>query len=139
MPTLRVVLDTSALMTQAKSGLTSSLLWMLMREGSIRPVVSMDTYRHFRRVLGEARFGLTEDGQNTILAEYLYHAEFDASEISPVTTICTDPRHVPFVELAVAKEVNALVTVAPRMLAYNGSLPCLVCDITGLHQLIRSA
>ena len=136
---LRVVLDTSALMTQAKSGLTSSALWIMMQEGSIRPVVSMDTYRHFRRVLGEERFGLTKDLQDTILAEYLNHAEFDDSYVAPVTSICTDSRHVPFVELAVAKEVNALITVAPRMLAYNGLLSVPVCDITALHQLVRPA
>ena len=61
----RTVIDTSALLTQAQSGLTDSSLWALIREGRVCPVVSMETYREFRRVLEYDRFELARDWQDT--------------------------------------------------------------------------
>ncbi len=73
---MRVVADTSALLTQARSGLRDSPLWRGFASGTLVPLVCEDTYREFRRKLAECRLGLSVGVQTEILAEYLSYAEY---------------------------------------------------------------
>ena len=116
----RVVVDTSGLLTQAKSGLTDSSLWEAIRSGRVIPLVSLATYEEFRRKLGDPRFGISAAARDSILAEYLYYAEYTRDVPDSGDAVCRDEHDKPFVDLAMAKEADAIVSVDPDLLDCNG-------------------
>lgn len=116
----RVVVDTSGLLTQAKSGVTDSTLWDAIRNGRVIPLVSLATYEEFRRKLGDPRFGISAAARDSILAEYLYYAEYTRDVPDSGCTVCRDEMDKPFVDLAMAKEADAIVSVDPDLLDCNG-------------------
>ena len=103
----------AALLTQAKSGITDSSLWEAIRRGRVIPLVSLATYEEFRRKLGDPRFGISEAARDSILAEYLRYAEYTRDVPDSGDAVCRDERDKPFVDLAMAKEADAIVSVDP--------------------------
>ena len=120
MNVLRVVVDTSGLLTQAKSGLTESSLWEAIRSGRVIPLVARDTYEEFRRKLGDPRLGISAAARDSILAEYLYYVEYTRDVPDSGDAVCRDEHDKPFVDLAMAKEADAIVSVYPDLLDCNG-------------------
>ena len=116
----RVVIDTSGLLTQAKSGITDSSLWQAIRSGRVIPLVSLATYEEFRRKLGDPRFGISAAARDSILAEYLRYAEYTREVPDSGDAICRDEHDKPFVDLAMAKEADAIVSIDLDLLDCNG-------------------
>ncbi len=116
----RIVADTSALLTQARSGITDSSLWRAIREGHVVPLVSYATYEEFRDKLGDPRFGISQAVRDSILAEYLHYAEYIRDVPDSGNMVPQDESDNPFVHLAMAKEADAIVSVDPDLLNCNG-------------------
>ena len=112
--------DTSALLTQAQSGITDSSLWRAIREGHVVPLVSYATYTEFRDKLGDPRFGISPASRDSILAEYLHYAEYIQDVPDSGNAVPQDESDNPFVDLAMAKEADAIVSVDPDLLNCNG-------------------
>lgn len=112
--------DTSALLTQARSGITDSSLWRAIRARRVIPLVSRATYEEFRTKLGDPRFGISPAARDSILAEYLHYAEYIRDVPKSGETVPQDESDNPFVDLAMAKEADAIVSVDPDLLNCNG-------------------
>ena len=137
MRVLRVVFDTSVLLTQARSGLTASSLWMAIRGLQVEPSVSWETYRHLRDKLAEPKFGIPTDHQATILAEYLRLADYVGNVPDAIQGMVEHPREKHFFDLAFAREVHALVSLSSVHLAYRGQTPFRICNITEFLGMLR--
>ena len=122
--------DTSALLTQARSGVTDSSLWRAIRNGRVVPLVSQATYSEFRDKLADPRFGIPEAERASILAEYLSYAEYTREVPDSGNTVCRDENDKPFVDLALAKEADAIVSVDPDLLDCNGLWDFPVLNMT---------
>lgn len=130
----RIVMDTSALLTQARSGITDSSLWGAMRDGRVIPLVSQSTYEEFREKLGDPRFGISSAARDTILAEYLSYAEYTREVPDSGDTECRDEKDRPFVDLALAKEADAIVSADYDLLDCNGLWDVPVLNVTEFIQ-----
>lgn len=130
MKVLRVVLDTGVHLTQARSGLRDSSIWAAMRSGRVVPLVSRATYLEFRDKLGDPRFGISEAERDSILAEYLSYAEYIRDVPDSGSTVPQDEKDKPFVDLAMAKEADAIVSIDPDLLDCNGLWDFPVLNVT---------
>ncbi len=126
----RIVADTSALLTQARSGVTDSSLWDVIRKGRVVPLVSLATYAEFREKLADPRFSIPEAERASILAEYLSYAEYTRDVPDSGNEVCRDEKDRPFVDLALAKEADAIVSVDPDLLDCNGLWDFPVLNVT---------
>lgn len=115
---LRVVLDTnvllSALLFHAGSVSWVRLAWQ--RE-IIRPLASRDTTAELLRVLSYPKFRLTDNEREDLLGDYLPWCE--TATVPNVTKVpdCRDPWDRPFLALALAAKVEALVSGDKDLLA----------------------
>lgn len=122
--------DTGALLTQARSGITDSSLWRAISSRRIIPLVSYATYTEFRDKLGDPRFGISPAARDSILAEYLHYAEYIRDVPNFGETVPQDESDNPFVDLAMAKEADAIVRVDPDLLNCNGMWDFPVITVT---------
>ena len=127
-------MDTSALLTQARSGITDSSLWDAMRSGRVVPLVSRVTYEEFREKLGDPRFGISPAARDTILAEYLSYAEYTRDVPDSGVTVERDEKDKPFVDLALAKEADAIVSADYDLLDCDGLWDVPVLNVTEFIQ-----
>lgn len=132
----RVVVDTSALLAQARSGITDSSLWDAIRHGRVIPLVSRATYEEFRDKLGDPRFGISPGMRDSILAEYLHYAEYTRDVPDSGSDGIRDERDKPFVDLAMAKEADVIVSADFDLLDCNGMWDFPVMSITEFVQSI---
>ena len=107
-----------------------SSLWNVIRSGRVVPLVSRATYAEFREKLGDPRFGISEAVRDSILAEYLRYAEYTREVPDSGSTVCRDEKDKPFVDLAMAKEADAIVSVDPDLLDCNGLWEFEVLNVT---------
>ncbi len=84
------------------------------------PLVSYATYTEFRDKLGDPRFGISPASRDSILAEYLHYAEYIRDVPDSGNTVPQDESDNPFVDLAMAKEADAIVSVDPDLLNCDG-------------------
>lgn len=127
---VRVVVDTVVWLDQAGSGIRGSLLWGLMDQRRLVPVVSPAVYREFERKLRE----LTREGTGgrqlsggecqSLLADYIRMAEQWDSPPASGLPICDDD-DVPFADLLVASQADALITRDSDLLRLTGDLPVM--------------
>ena len=136
MRTPRVVLDTGVFLAQLGSGLRDGSVWQFILMGRIIPLVSRATYLEFYRKLND--FNVEPMERDSILAEYLKYAEF--TEVVPAYdgNIGRDEDDRPFVELAIAKEADALVSLDNDLLDCNGWWDFPVINVSGLVALVRA-
>ena len=119
MKTRRVVLDTGVFIAQLVSGLRGGSVWHFIATGRIIPLVSRATYLELRAKLSDPRFNISAAERDTILAEYLSYAEYVESVPPCDIYDGSDQNDRPFVELALAKEADALITLDHGLLAGN--------------------
>ncbi len=107
----RLVLDTNVLVSALlfPSG-TVSWLRDAWQARAVVPLASRETTAELIRVLSYAKFQLTDDEREDLLADYLPWCEtVSVSEPSAVPA-CRDPFDRPFLELALVGQADALVT-----------------------------
>ena len=85
--------------------------------GRIVPVVSSATMSELSRVLAYPKFGLMPATQRALIDDYLPWCEtVDVPDDTEVPE-CRDPSDIPFLQLAVVGEADALVTGDADLLA----------------------
>ncbi len=120
----RLVFDTSvvvsALVFQKRHPASLRYLW---QEGKARPLVSQETVQELLRVLGYAKFKLTQNDIEELLADFLPFAEMVTASpgLSPVRS--PDPGDQKFLELAFAAQADAVVTGDADLLGLTGNVP----------------
>lgn len=131
----RVVLDTNVVLSALVfGGGTASALRRAWQQGVFMPLVSTDTARELLRVLAYPRFRLTAPEQESLLADYLPHAEVvRVPEPAPTVPACRDPADLPFLHLAVAGRARWLVSGDGDLLVLaNAFRTRPACRIVGL-------
>lgn len=136
MRTRRVVLDTGVFIAQLGSGLRGGGVWHFIVTGRIIPLVSRATYLELRAKLSDPRFSISAAERDAILAEYLSYAEYVESVPPCDIYDGSDQDDRPFVELALAKEADALITLDHGLLAGNGRWGFPVLTASGLAALV---
>lgn len=124
----RVVLDTNLVLSALVfSGGRLALLRHAWQAVAFTPLVSRETAAELVRVLAYPKFGLTSEGQEVLLADYLpYCATVKIPARKPRVPACRDPFDEPFLVLAVAGKADALVTGDQDLLTLAGQPPCPV-------------
>ena len=110
--TPRWVLDTNVVLSALiRPGGVSGRLRLAWQSQRFVPLVSRATAAELIRVLAYPKFKLAPGEQHDLLADYLPWAEtFRVPDPPPKTPTCRDPHDVPFLQLAMAAETDALVT-----------------------------
>ena len=111
MPPLRFVLDTNVVIPALLSH-SEGLAWMreAWQARRIVPLVNSATADELHRVIAYSKFRLAPDEQAGRLADYIAWCEVvDVSAAEPVPE-CRDPSDVPFLQLALSGEADAIVT-----------------------------
>ncbi len=125
-PGLRVVIDTNLVLSALVfSGSQTARLRHLWQADDLRPLVSRVTVAELIRALAYPKFKLTAVEQHELLADYLPYCEtVTVPNPPPRTPECRDPADVPFLELALAGEAEALVTGDEDLLTLAEPLGC---------------
>ena len=125
----RVVIDTNLVLSAlvfAQGRLTP--LRQAWQDHRIQPLVSRLTAAELIRVLAYAKFKLSPDEQQELLADYLpYCKAVRIPDPLPHTyrvPACRDAFDVPFLQLAVAGKAQALITGDQDLLSLAGSFAC---------------
>ena len=107
----RVVLDTNVLVS-ALLFHAGSVSWLrpAWQAQKIRPLVSHDTAAELIRVLSYPKFKLTAEEREDLLGDYLPWCETAMVPDMIAVPKCRDPADRPFLALARAARVDALVT-----------------------------
>jgi putative PIN family toxin of toxin-antitoxin system len=108
----RWVLDTNVVLSAlVRPGGVSGRLRLAWQSQRFVPLVSRATVAELIRVLAYPKFKLATEEQHDLLADHLPWAEtFRIPDPPPRTPACRDPHDVPFLQLALAAKVDALVT-----------------------------
>ena len=137
---MRAVLDTNVVLSALlfRRGRVSWLreAW---RGAAVVPVVSAQTVRELVRALGYPKFALSEADRTELLGDFLPYAEVLSGPVPSVSEPrCRDPRDQPFLDLAVAARVNALVTGDDDLLSLAGHSPVAILRVAELQQSLSS-
>lgn len=110
--TPRWVLDTNVVLSALiRPGGVSGRLRLAWQSQRFVPLVSRATAAELIRVLAYPKFKLAAGEQHDLLADYLPWAEtFRVPDPPPRTPACRDPHDVPFLQLAIAAKIDALIT-----------------------------
>lgn len=108
----RWVLDTNVVLAAlVRPGGTCGKLRLAWQAQRLEPLGSSETIAELVRVLAYPKFRLTPEEQHDLLSEYLPWVEAVRIPVpAPATPECRDPFDVPFLQLAVAANADALVT-----------------------------
>ncbi len=118
MPTLRLVLDTSAvLMPIVRENSGEGWLREAWRNGQIIPLISADTRSELIETLGKPEFDAGEEQAAMLYLNYC--VEVEIPDPPPETPICRDPNDQPFLILAYHAAADYLVTKDPDLLALS--------------------
>jgi uncharacterized protein len=122
----RVVIDTNLVLSAlvfAQGRLTP--LRQAWQNRQIQPLVSKVTAAELIRVLSYPKFKLSTADQQELLADYLpYCNTIIIPEPPPVTPECRDAYDVPFLQLALAGDAQALITGDQDLLCLAYSFKC---------------
>ena len=132
---LRVVLDTNLVLSALvfPAGRVASLreLW---QQQQFLPLVSQPTLAELIRALGYPKFRLTLAEQEELLADYLpFCTTIAIPNPPPPVPVCRDPADVPFLQLAVAGQADALVTGDQDLLALGEECDFSILTATQLQ------
>ena len=122
----RVVLDTNvALSALVFAHGRLGLLRQTWQASRCRPLLSQATAAELMRALSYAKFKLSAEDQQELLADYLPYCSIVPMPVrAPKTPPCRDPFDVPFLQLAVAGKADYLVTGDRDLLLLAGAFSC---------------
>ena len=135
--TLRVVIDTNIVLFQlTPDPRAGSRLWHWFNEGIVRPVLSRYLVDELREKLALPRFRLTPATQAAIIADYLSFAEL-VTDVPESGIQSRDPRDTPILDLALAADVDALVSGDRDLLDLDGEFKFPIVRTSGLQQMLQ--
>lgn len=106
------------------------------QNATIRPLVCRDTAAELVRVLAYPKFRLAPDEQHELLADYLpFCTTVRIPAPPPTTPACRDPFDVPFLQLAIAGNADALLTGDRDLLVLAGAF---ACPILGAEEFLKT-
>lgn len=136
----RVVIDTNLVLSAlvfAQGRLT--LLRQAWQSQQIQPLMSKVTAAELIRVLNYPKFKLSAADQQELLADYLpYGLTIVIPEPPPATPACRDAFDVPFLQLAVAGQADALVTGDQDLLCLVEHFACPILTAEQFLQTLTS-
>ncbi|YAF95886.1 MAG: putative toxin-antitoxin system toxin component, PIN family [Nodularia sp. CChRGM 3473] len=122
---LRVVIDTSIIVSALVFGGRISMLRLAWQEDRFTLLVSKATTTELIRVLAYPKFHLTPTEQEDLLSDYILFCEGVAMpDHLPVIPECRDPFDVPFLLLAVVGKADYLVTGDQDLLSLKDDFSC---------------
>ncbi len=126
----RVVIDTNLVLSALVfAGGRLAPLRMAWQGQRVLPLVSRATAAELIRALAYPKFKLAAHEQEELLADYLpYCKTVRIPAPPPATPPCRDAFDVPFLELALVGEADALVTGDKDLLCLAGSLACPILN-----------
>lgn len=118
---VRAVFDTNVVIS-ALVFRTGRLSWLrsAWREGEFVPVVNDETVKELLRVLGYPKFHLERDDIAELLGDYLPYAEVWSVPVSPSGVALRDSDDVKFLDLAIAADVELLVSGDKHLQGVSG-------------------
>jgi len=122
---ITVVLDTNTILSALLFNQSKlSQFRMFWQSGKIIPLASKATISELIRVLNYPKFKLTNDDQQSFLAEYLpYIQTINKTEKMTDTSVCRDTNDVMFLELALAGKAEYLITGDKDLLVLQKQFP----------------
>ena len=116
---VRVVLDTNVVLSALVfRGDAAGLVRQAWQRELVLPLASSATVQELIRVLAYPKFRLSHAEQEELLADYLPHADIvRIPQPPPQVPACRDPQDLPFMQLAVAGQAQALVSGDQDLLA----------------------
>lgn len=136
----RVVIDTNLVLSAlvfAHGRVTP--LRLAWQNQQIQPLLSKTTAAELIRVLQYPKFKLSPADQQELLADYLpYCQTIVIPEPPPVTPDCRDVFDVPFLQLAVAGEAQALITGDQDLLCMVEQFACPILTAEQFLQTLKS-
>lgn len=136
----RVVIDTNLVLSAlvfAKGRVTP--LRLAWQNQQIQPLVSKTTAAELIRVLQYPKFKLSADDQQELLADYLpYCQTVVIPEPPPVTPECRDKFDVPFLQLALTGNAQALITGDQDLLCLAAGFTCPILTAEQFLQTLTS-
>lgn len=124
----RVVIDTNLVLSALVfSGGRLADLRLAWQRHALVPLVSRVTAAELIRALGYRKFGLAPADREELLADYLpWCTTVAIPEPPPSTPPCRDPFDVPFLELALVGNADAVLAGDKDLLSLAGKLACPV-------------
>ena len=124
----RLVLDTNIVLSALVFSAGRLAHWRARWQGeALVPLVSQATAAELIRTLAYPKFKLTPIAQAELLADYLPFAEVVVvPNPPPITPSCRDPADIPFLQLALASNAQALVTGDKNLLAASDVFSCRI-------------
>ncbi|WP_445366841.1 putative toxin-antitoxin system toxin component, PIN family [Methylomonas sp. BW4-1] len=136
----RVVIDTNLVLSAlvfAQGRVTP--LRRAWQNQQIQPLVSKTTAAELIRVLQYPKFKLSADDQQELLADYLpYCQTIVIPEPPPVTPECRDKFDVPFLQLTLTGNAQALITGDQDLLCLAASFTCPILTAEQFLQTLTS-
>jgi putative PIN family toxin of toxin-antitoxin system len=136
----RVVIDTNLVLSAlvfAQGRVTP--LRLAWQNQQIQPLLSKTTAAELIRVLQYPKFKLSVDDQQELLADYLpYCQTIVIPEPPPATPECRDQFDVPFLQLALAGEAQALITGDQDLLCLASNFACPILTAEQFLQTLTS-
>ncbi len=136
----RVVIDTNLVLSAlvfAKGRVTP--LRLAWQNQQIQPLVSKTTAAELIRVLQYPKFKLSPADQQELLGDYLpYCQTITIPEPPPVTPDCRDVFDVPFLQLAITGEAQALITGDQDLLCLASYFTCPILTAEQFLQTLTS-
>lgn len=122
---ITVVLDTNTVLSALLFNQSKlSQFRMFWQSGKITPLASKATISELIRVLTYPKFKLTNDDQQSFLAEYLpYIQTINKIEKMIDTSVCRDINDAIFLELALAGKADYLITGDKDLLVLKPQFP----------------
>ena len=116
-----------------------TLLRLAWQNQKIHPLLSKTTAAELIRVLQYPKFKLSPTDQQELLADYLPYCQIILiREPPPVTPDCRDVFDVPFLQLAVAGEAQALITGDQDLLCMVEQFACSILTAEQFLHTLKS-
>jgi len=117
----RIVLDTNVVVSALVFGGAVAAVRRAWQARRCTPLISRETVHELVRVLAYPRFQLEANEREDLLADYLPYAEAVRIPLPPpVVPSCRDRFDLPFLELALAGQADALVSGDRDLVAVSG-------------------
>ena len=136
---LRVVLDTSVLISKLIYAPGSTWLVQAWQNGWLIPLATEETIAELKRVLYRAKFGLSLRSADERIAEYYPWCQIYPEDAAIPVPECRDPNDRKFLQLALQTHADALVTEDQDLLTLQDAFPIPILTLDRLQALLPAA
>ena len=136
---LRVVLDTSVLISKLIYAPGSTWLVQAWQNGALIPLVTEETLFELERVLYRAKFHLAAKDVAARIAEYYPWCQIYPEDAAIPVPECRDPDDRKFLQLARQAQADALVTEDQDLLTLQDAFPIPILTLDRLQAWLPAA